>query len=29
MQGIAKSLSEQDIADLAAYYSAAAGGAPR
>jgi cytochrome c553 len=29
MQGIAKSLSEQDIADLAAYYSAAAGGASR
>jgi cytochrome c553 len=29
MQGIAKSLSEQDIADLAAYYATAAGGAPR
>lgn len=29
MQGIARSLSEQDIADLAAYYSTAAGGAPR
>jgi cytochrome c553 len=29
MQGIAKSLSDQDIADLAAYYAAAAGGAPR
>lgn len=29
MQGIAKSLSEKDIADLAAYYSAATGGAQR
>ena len=29
MQGIAKSLSEQDMADLAAYYAAATGGAPR
>jgi cytochrome c553 len=29
MQGIAKSLSEQDMADLAAYYSAATGGAAR
>jgi cytochrome c553 len=29
MQGIAKTLSEQDIADLAAYYAAAVGGAKR
>lgn len=29
MQGIAKGLSEADIADLAAYYSTAAGGAKR
>jgi cytochrome c553 len=29
MQGIAKSLSDQDIADLAAYYSAGVGGAPK
>lgn len=29
MQGIAKGLSDQDIADLAAYYSTATGGAPR